>query len=448
MPVVVKKTCDQTIVEVYTCPAPDGLGGVPYIGVNVGGGVGVYKLTDQVVAPREHHFYTLVGINGTQVNRVGDQIQIEGGNYIEFATREETDLGVITDKALNPDVGAYAYDRFRYVGQHAAGKGTATVELFPVGTNTVIVNGALSNVFKLTLDRDVQFSDPINPVNGQTVNIHLKQNATGGYSASFSSAWKFTNKINPVLTADPNAHDMLSCQWDESEGVMCCSFLPDYGANYLPPPIYDDTDLVFVNVGGANEICKGRNGLQVSFRTLRVEGDLSASTVDDTVVISYTAPVQTIEVLNDLVDVNAPLPNIGDTLMWDGEYWIPQKARRFTLGATWTNGANALAVPVNEVSAVVSEKCKIVGWYLLTDSTSGSCQVDVRKIPVWEFPPLDTDTICGGNKPVITNAYMDSDFELTGWDVDCAEGELLQFDLESVASFKSVQIILVMEKVP
>ena len=59
MPVIVKKTCDQTIVEVYTCPAPAGEV-VPYIGVNIGDGPGeIYESTDQDVAPREHKFRTL-----------------------------------------------------------------------------------------------------------------------------------------------------------------------------------------------------------------------------------------------------------------------------------------------------------------------------------------------------------------------------------------------------
>lgn len=448
MPVVVKKTCDQTIVEVYTCPAPDGLGGVPYIGVNVGGGVGVYKLTDQVVAPREHHFYTLVGINGTQVNLVGDTIEIEGGNYIEFATREETDLGVITDKALNPDVGAYAYDRFRYVGQHAAGKGTATVILTPVGT-TVVVDGALSNVFSLTLEDDVQFADPINPVNGQTINIHLKQNAVGGHNATFSSAWSFTNRIDPVLSDEPNAKDMLSCQWDEVDGLMKCSFLPDYGAGYIPPPIYDDTDLVFVNQGGGNEVVIGRNGLAVNFRTIVGDGDIGVTTVGDTVVVGYIgSPVP--NELSDLIDTNLTTdpPQVNDTLTYDGEKWIPARARRWTLGATWTNGNNLLAVPVNDVNSLVSENARIVGWYLLTTGGYGSCEVDVQRVPIDDFPPTSMDTICGGNPPTITAGFLNSDSDLIGWTTTLNAGDLLQFVLVSTSLYKTVQIILVLERLP
>ena len=58
---------------------------------------------------------------------------------IAFATREETDAGVIDDKALNPDVGAYAYDRKRWPAQHEAGKGTEVVAAFMVGDDDEIV---------------------------------------------------------------------------------------------------------------------------------------------------------------------------------------------------------------------------------------------------------------------------------------------------------------------
>ena len=375
------------------------------------------------------------------------QLGAGGIGEIPWATRIETDQGILTDKALNPDVGAYAYDRFRYVGQHAAGKGTATVELASNVLGTVEVNGALSNVFELLMDRNIYFDDPINPVNGQTINIRLKQDETGNWGATFSPAWEFVNKIDPTLTSTPGAKDMLSCQWNETDGLMQCSFLPNYGAGYVPPPYIDDTDLAFVNVGGGNEVVIGREGLNVSFRTLTVSGDLNMATVGDTIQISYTMPVSTaVRVLNDLDDVNVSDPPLGSSIVFDGEFWVSASARRWTVGATWTNGPNALIVPVNDVNSVVSEKSVIVGWYLLTDNLSGSCTVDILRVPVHEFPPLNTDTICGGNNPSITAAYMNSDTDLIDWDVNCEQGDLLQFKLNSVSSFNSVQLILLLEK--
>lgn len=214
-----------------------------------------------------------------------------GGSNIEFATREETDAGVILDKALNPDVGAYAYDRFRWPGQHAAGKGTQTVTLVP-NTGVVTVDGLLTNVFYLSLEEDVEFANPINPINGQTINIHLRQDITGGHGVSaWGSQWKFVNKINPVLSTNPNAHDMLSCQWNEIDGIMLCSFLPNYGSGFVAPEPPTAADLVFVNVGGANNVYRDTVGLNVNLRTFAAEGDIAVRTEGDQIIFSYTAPV-------------------------------------------------------------------------------------------------------------------------------------------------------------
>ena len=216
-----------------------------------------------------------------------------GGGLAEipWATREETDAGVLTDKALNPDVGAYAYDRFRHAGQHTAGKGTETVILTP-DTGVVTVDGNLSNVFRLVLNGDVTFANPVNPINGQTINIHLKQDVAGGHAVtSWGSQWKFVNRINPVLSTAPNAIDLLSCQWNEIDGIMECSFLPNYGSGYTEPPPPTAADLVFVNVGAGNNIYRDTEGLNVNLRTIVGSGDIVVGTEGDTIVVSYTAPI-------------------------------------------------------------------------------------------------------------------------------------------------------------
>lgn len=218
------------------------------------------------------------------------QLGAGGIAEIPWATREETDAGILTDKALNPDVGAYAYDRFRHVGQHAAGKGTATVTLTPV-TGIVTVNGALSNVFRLLLTDNVEMANPVNPVNGQTINIHLKQDPTGGHQVTaWGDQWTFTNKINPELSTPGNSHDMLSCQWNEVDGKMHCSFLPNYGAGYVAPPPVPFEDFNFVNVGGGNELFRDIATTDINFRTVVGAGDVQVTTVGDTIVVSYSTP--------------------------------------------------------------------------------------------------------------------------------------------------------------
>jgi len=308
MPVVIKKTCDQTIVEVYTCPAPEGGIGVPYIGVNVGGGVGVYKLTDQQVAPREHHFYTLVGINGTQVNLVGDTIEIEGGNNIEFASLPETDAGVIDNKAIHPLGGAYAYDRFRYPGQHAAGKGTEVTAVTPsAGVVTIDCND--SNVFEITFDQNLQFANPVNPIKGQTINVFLKQDATGNRTVPlWGSAWTFFNG-EPILSTAPNAVDMLSCQYDDNAGKWRCSFLTGFTTGVVGSGV----PYTLANVGTGAEVYKqtiDELGTDVAqLRSLTEGYGISITQNADDVSIGVTQRI--------FVQATTPTnPQVGDLWFW------------------------------------------------------------------------------------------------------------------------------------
>lgn len=213
-----------------------------------------------------------------------------GGGGVEFATVPEAEEAIIADKAIAPDVAGIVYDRLHHVGQHTAGKGTEAVALVP-NTGVVTMDGALSNVFRLAMDRNVTFANPINPVHGQTVNIYIKQDVVGNRQITeFGSQWKFVNRITPVLSTAPNALDMLSCQWSETDNIMLCSFLPNYGSGYTPPPVEDASNLRFNNVGGGNEVVRDKDGLDVNFRTIVGEGDVVVTTVGDTIQVSYTAP--------------------------------------------------------------------------------------------------------------------------------------------------------------
>lgn len=240
-----------------------------------------------------------------------------GGGDVEFATREETDAGVILDKALNPDVGAYAYDRFRWPGQHAAGKGTTSVVLSPVA-GVVTIDCNLSNVFEITLNENVQFANPINPLLGQTVNILIRQNLTGGYDATFGSAWTFTNRIIPNLSANPGAVDLLSCQWDSTANKMRATFLPNFGTGLTSGAV--GAELTFTNVGGGNEVVKEQVDTDVRFRTLIGTGDIQVTTEGDNVVINYDAPPTSTPSFATLPDVTLPESVVtNEFLRWNGE---------------------------------------------------------------------------------------------------------------------------------
>jgi hypothetical protein len=152
--------------------------------------------------------------------------QGEGGAPSEFtipyATRAETDAGVLLDKVLNPDVGAYAYDRFRYVGRHAAGKATRTILLTEGGN--VVIDCHKSNVFRVLVTGDITLTNPINALDGQVCNVLIRQDGTGGHTVEFGTKYKLIGTVDTAV----NGVSLLSMQYDvESDlwyGVVSSGF--------------------------------------------------------------------------------------------------------------------------------------------------------------------------------------------------------------------------------
>jgi hypothetical protein len=379
----------------------------------------------------------------------GDAQAVPSDFVIPYATRAETEAGALLDKVVNPDTGGYAYDRLRKPGKHEAGKGTKIVTVVP-DAGVATIDCLKSNVFEIELNAaTTEIANPLNPLNAQTINIHLKQDPTGGRLVTFGTAWTFVNGVDPVPTTDGLAVDLLSCQWDPSAAKMRCAFLPNFGAGNTETPPPAASDLVFVNVGAANEVYRDRDGLNVNFRTFAAEGDIGVRTEGDQIIYSYTAPASSITTFDSLTDVEAPTPQVGDTIQWNGEAWVNVSGRRWTLGATWTNGPNALILPVNVVHATVSEAGRIISWSLLTDgAASGDCTVDIRRAASVVPPIDDTNSICAGDKPFISAGYTNGGGAPGAWDADCAAGDVIQFALEATDDFNTVQIVLTLERLP
>ena len=157
--------------------------------------------------------------------RPGDSRTLESDFVIPYATRAETDEGVLTNKALNPDVGAYAYDRLRYIGRHEAGKGTKTVAL-SIEAGIVRVDGYRSNVFRLNATESFVLQI-VNPMPGQVIKLRFKQDATGGRQATWPANFKWVNGEEPQLTLTPNAVDVVYTGYDEEDGLWEGNLLPD-----------------------------------------------------------------------------------------------------------------------------------------------------------------------------------------------------------------------------
>lgn len=309
-------------------PEPGLSGGGPFEGrVFIRPDIPTLPTNSEPIDPEADYLMLYDASSETHV-KVLAQLGAGGIAEIPWATREETDEGILTDKALNPDVGAYAYDRLHHEGQHTAGKGTAVVALTPVA-GVVTIDFRESNVFEIELGGNYTMANPVFPVNGQTSNILFKQPDTGGGQIStWGSMWTFVNKINPVFTMTPGAVALLSCQWDPTDNKMRCSFLPDYGAGFSPPDLPTASDLTFVNVGGGNNIYRDTSGLNVNLRTIVGSGDVNVTTAEDTIVISYSTPSVAYGTLDDLTNVDAVGAQAGDVLGYDAiaEQWVPMPA--------------------------------------------------------------------------------------------------------------------------
>lgn len=147
---------------------------------------------------------------------------------IPYATRDETDDGTLTDKVVNPDGGAYAYDRLRHGAQHSAGKGTKVYTL--TDATTIAINCRRSNVFEVTLNGlgNRTLGAPTSPYRGQTINILVTQGEDGSQTLDFDPVFTFSGGLVPVLSTTPGSTDLISCQYQESVGKWRCAFMPGF----------------------------------------------------------------------------------------------------------------------------------------------------------------------------------------------------------------------------
>jgi len=83
--------------------------------------------------------------------------------------------------------------------------------------------------------------------------------------------------------------------------------------------------------------------------------------------------------------------------------------------------------------------CTISGWTILADQ-SGSIVVDVWKDTYANFPPTVADTIAGSEKPTLTAAQKNQDLALGTWTTAVAAGDILAFNVDSVATVTRVLI--------
>lgn len=85
--------------------------------------------------------------------------------------------------------------------------------------------------------------------------------------------------------------------------------------------------------------------------------------------------------------------------------------------------------------------CTIQAVTLLAD-VAGSIVVDIWKAAYAGYPPVVANTITASAKPTITGANKSQDTTLTGWTVAVAAGDILAFNVDSVATIKKLTLSL------
>ena len=103
------------------------------------------------------------------------------------------------------------------------------------------------------------------------------------------------------------------------------------------------------------------------------------------------------------------------------------------------DGGTAVPTTGSKGFRVVPYACTITGWEILADA-AGDAVVDVKKSTYAAFPT--TATIAGAEKPTLSTAQKNQDLTLTTWTVALAAGDILEFNLDSVATCKRVTVTL------
>lgn len=116
-----------------------------------------------------------------------------------------------------------------------------------------------------------------------------------------------------------------------------------------------------------------------------------------------------------------------------------------TPGANFVSFDGALTTPVGKVSKYMGYAGTILGVAILTEGGNGDCVVDIYKDSYANYPPNISDSITAAAKPTITTGTKYLDTTLTGWTKSIAAGDVLRFNLDSVAVFTSILCILLVQ---
>jgi len=105
------------------------------------------------------------------------------------------------------------------------------------------------------------------------------------------------------------------------------------------------------------------------------------------------------------------------------------------------DGTNVIPTGIQGDLGPIPFDCTIEMVTLLADQ-SGNLVVDIWNDTYANFPPTVADTICAAAKPTLAAADKYQDSTLTGWTTAISAGDILRFNVDSVATITRVTLML------
>lgn len=147
-----------------------------------------------------------------------------------------------------------------------------------------------------------------------------------------------------------------------------------------------------------------------------------------------------------LVTISTSISGVTDLTWADGTVQVssPPVQAQGSLGITIDGAGSAITTGVKGYVSVPYD-ATVQSWTLLADQ-SGSIVIDVWKDTFGNHPPTVADTIAGSDKPTLASVALSSSSALTGWTTGVSEGDVIGFNVDSVATVTQVHLSIVVNK--
>lgn len=131
-----------------------------------------------------------------------------------------------------------------------------------------------------------------------------------------------------------------------------------------------------------------------------------------------------------------PVPSVSASYAETSSYFRESK----TFGITIDGGGSVITTGVKG-DITIPFNCYIDSWYLTADQ-AGSIVIDVWKDVFANYPPTVADAITGTEKPTLSSQTSNSDTNLTTWSKLVTSGDVIRFNVDSVATVTRVNLII------